>query len=214
MDDDLKPLFNKLTRLQKNYCLGLLEGLSQREAYYAAGGIAKSDPVADTCASELRSNPKVNEFMTVAEGKAVDDAIMTKNEALRALTKVANASIADLVNFATIDVIDAEGNKQKQTIWSLKDQSQLDRDQLALISELATTKDGFKFKMRSQDQAKKQLADLLGWNAPQKVANTDVDGNDQPSAIEMARTIVFALESAMGNKDTDSNSNSNGDDDE
>lgn len=204
MDEDLKPLFDRLTRLQKGVCLGVLEGKTQRQAYKDAGGIAKSDEVADSCASELLSNPKVKEFMEAAQGKALDNAIMTKAEALRSLSNVARGNIADLVDFSTVTLETADG-PVKQTVWSLKDGVELDRDKMALFSELATSRDGFKFKLRSQDQAKKQLADMLGWNAPTKVANTDTEGNDvESSLIEKARTILCALDLVSRTKESNS----------
>lgn len=204
MDEDLKPLFDRLTRLQKGVCLGVLEGKVQTEAYYNAGGIAKSDESARVIVSRMLTDVNVKAFLDAAEEKAVDNSIMTKAEALRSLTNVANGNMADLVNFSTV-TLETDKGPVKQTVWSLKDGVELDRDKMALFSELSTSRDGFKFKLRSQDQAQKQLADMLGWNAPTKVANTDTEGNDvESSLIEKARTILCALDLVSRTKESNS----------
>lgn len=214
MDDDLKPLFNKLTRLQKGICLGLLNGKTYAEAYRDAGGIASTNENANSIVSRMLSTEvNVIAFMGAAEGKAVTSAVATKEQVLTRLSQLALGNIADLVEFGTAQVPDADGNLVTQTYWHLKDQSELSEEQLAMISELSAGKDGFKFKTHSQTQAAKQLADMLGWNAPHKVANTDTEGNEQPGLMEMARTIVFALESAMGNQDSETKAQE-GDNDE
>lgn len=57
-----EALSNQLTNLQRRTVLGVVAGLSQRQAYYEAGGKAKNDAAADTSAYEIMSRPEVREF--------------------------------------------------------------------------------------------------------------------------------------------------------
>ena len=58
-----KALFDDLTKLQQKFALGIVKGLSQIDAYKQAGGKAKKDETASACASEILTNPKVNEVV-------------------------------------------------------------------------------------------------------------------------------------------------------
>jgi len=193
MDEDLKPLFNKLTRLQKGVCLGVLEGKSQRQAYFAAGGAAKNDESADSITARMLTDAKVKAFMEAAEGKAVTSAIMSKEEMLNRLSTIARGNVSDLVEFGTAEIQDADGNPIKQSYWHLKDQDNLSDEQLSLIAELTAGKDGFKFKTHSPTAAAKELAALMGYNAPQKIAQTDTKGDDL-SPTELGRRILYAIQ--------------------
>lgn len=62
MTPEQKKLADKLTNLQRLTVLGVVAGKSQRQAYYDAGGRAKTDESADATVSELLSNPMVKEF--------------------------------------------------------------------------------------------------------------------------------------------------------
>ena len=204
MNPEHKPLFDKLTRLQKGICIGLLEGKTQASAYFDAGGLAKNDENANSIVSRMISTDvNVMAFMSAAEGEAVSNAVMTRMEALERLSMIASTSASDLVEFSTIEIIDSEGFKQKQTIWSLKDGVEQTPEAMAAIAELNASRDGFKFKLHSSTAAIEKLAAMLGWNAPTKVAKTDSKGNDKDdmSERELARRVAFML--AQGVKDSD-----------
>ena len=153
LSDEQVSAFHALTRLQQGVALGVLEGLSQREAYRRAGGKAKSDVTADTCVSELLSNPKVDSFVK-----------MFKNEQTDRLAKV-NADrdkiIAMLHEQATVDLKLQDLNKPEN---------------FKHISEVVIEADGeVRYKLTGpadRRAAAKQLADMLGWNKPQQVEVT------------------------------------------
>lgn len=200
MTPELRALYERMTRLQKGVVLELIEGAKYEAAYKEAGGLAKTPETARVIVSKMLTNANVKAFMEAAEEEAVDSSIMTKKEALKGLSNIANGNVSDLVNFSTVTLQDADGKEHKQTVWALKDNRELTRDEMALISELAATKDGFKFKTHSPLQAKKQLSDMLGWNAPQKVAQTDTEGEDL-DPIAQGRAILFALNACLDSKD-------------
>jgi phage terminase small subunit len=205
MKEEGRILFEEMTRLEKDVSLNVLSGMSYAPAYFAAGGVAKNEKVARVIVTKIMKAPRVQAFVKYADEQAVDDAIMTKSEALRRLTVLANGNVTDLVDFKTVEFETADG-PARQSVWVLKDQASLSKDNLAIISELSASKDGFKFKTHAPTQAIAQLSKMLGWEAPVKVAQTNIDGDDQPSLMEMARTVAFALESAMANQDTTNSS--------
>lgn len=94
MTKEQQGLFKQLrTKLQRETCLGILKGMSQRQAYYAAGGKAKNDNSADACVSELLANPKVKAFMDAMYAEQVNSTIMTRDEALGILGNMARAPL-------------------------------------------------------------------------------------------------------------------------
>jgi len=62
MTPDQQALSDKLTKLQRGVVLGVVAGKSQRQAYYDAGGTAKSDDVADASVARMLADVKVDAF--------------------------------------------------------------------------------------------------------------------------------------------------------
>jgi len=171
MNQDQKYLFDRLTALQQRIATNVLAGMTQRQAYRLAGGQAEDDGVADSSASEILSNPKVSAFMDAMKEEAVSEAIMTRKEALEKLSTLARTDLKDLVDFGSYELgMDADsGNPIIQATWKVKPQALQDPKQMAAISELTASKDGIKIKTHSPLAAIKQLADMQGWNAAQKM---------------------------------------------
>ncbi len=201
MTPELKALYSKLTRLQKDIVGGVLDGMTYEQAYKDAGRIAASPASARSTVSEILANPNVRAYMDAVDEASITSTVMSKREALEGLSTIARTKISDLVEFRTAEIETPEG-PVKQSVWSLKDDVDLNSDQMALISELTAGKDGFKFKTHSPLHAKKQLGDLLGWNAPTKIAETDTKGDDvDVSERDVLRRIAFLL--AKGVQDSE-----------
>jgi phage terminase small subunit len=139
--------FHALTRLQQGVALGVLEGLSQREAYRRAGGKAKSDNVADQQASRMVRFDKVASFINSFKSDQTNrlaDAIMSRDDMALALNNMALAkvTVADLDN----------------------------PDKLADVAEVIVDPEGgIRYKLTSpadRRAAMKQLAELMGYNKP------------------------------------------------
>ena len=180
MTPEQKLLFDALTELQQRTAINVLAGMSQRQGYYAAGGTSKSDEVADAVASELLSNPKVKAFMDAMKEAAVSEAVMSRTEAMEKLSVLARTDLKDLVDFGEYELgSDADGNPIVQSSWRIKDSVFQDPDKMAAIAELTAGKEGIKIKTHSPLNAIKQLADMQGWNAAQKIdANLRVVDDD------------------------------------
>lgn len=180
MTPDQQELFDQLTHLQQRVATNVLAGMTQRQAYYAAEGSAKSDTAADTSVSEIMNNPKVKAFTDAMKKQAVSDAIMGRDEMLARLTLFARKGVKDIVQFKTC-VIGKDlvtGEPLQQTGWFIPDSVLQNDDDLSIISELEVGKFGPKLKTHSSLQAMAQIARIQGYEAPTKVANTNGAGED------------------------------------
>jgi len=188
MTPEQRELFDNLTELQQRVAINVLAGMSQRQAYYAAGGSATSDESADATVSALLSNTKVKAFMDSMKEAALSEAVMTRQEALEKLSALARTDMKDLVEFGEYALgEDAEGNPVIQSSWKIKDSALQDPVKLSAISELTAGRDGIKIKTHSPLNAIQQLAKMQGWESAQKVDHTSSDGSmsPKPSIIEL-----------------------------
>lgn len=182
MTPDQLALFEQLTPLQRRVCTALLvPGTTQRQAYRAAGGTAKSDNTVDSAVSTLLSNVKVKRYLDAMAQAAVTSSVATRAEVLEFLTRVVRTPLSALADFEKVPVKVDEATGEvlaTQTVWNIKDSALHDPQKLEIISELGVDKHGPKFKTHSQLQAAQLLAKLQGWEAPAKVAQTNSAGED------------------------------------
>lgn len=194
LTDEQKELASKLTHLQRLTVLNNVKGsMSSRAAYFAAGGKSKGAS-ADAIVSRMLSTAKVKAFYNSLVESAASESVMTRAEALATLSNIARTNVKDVVTFKDSKVgEDDDGNPIYQTTWQLKDHDSLEDKHAASIAELSTSKDGFKFKLNSQTEAIKQLANLEGWDSPKKIeGNVTLDGKvDSP---EVASALTSLLE--------------------
>lgn len=99
-----EALLAPLTRLQKAVVTNLVSGMTQRQAYRAAGGTAKNDTSADTCVSVMLSHAKVRAALEGLQRAAVTSSIMSRTEALEKLTSVARTSAEALREYENAPV--------------------------------------------------------------------------------------------------------------
>lgn len=84
-------LADECTKLQRQTVIHVVAGMTQREAYYAAGGTAKTDANADSTVSTMLSDVKVKAFYDALIAQKTSNAVMTRTEALENLTEIAKA---------------------------------------------------------------------------------------------------------------------------
>lgn len=163
-----QQLFDALTPLQKRFSLAIIKGKNQTDAYKAAKGKAKGDNLRKA-AHAIATNCDVLAFIKSVQGEIVDEAIMTREEALRRLSNIGRTSIADIADFSNSIVgEDEDGEPVYQAVWSFKNSSLQDPDSMSAISELTVGKDGIKLKMHDPKAAIKQLSEMQGWEAPKR----------------------------------------------
>ncbi|MDE9538120.1 terminase small subunit [Xenorhabdus bovienii] len=176
LTDEQKVLFDALTPLQQKFALGILKGLNQVDAYRKAGGKAEGDS-AHVQASRMISFDKVKTFLAVMNQEAVSDAVMSRQEALERLSTMGRVSLHDIAEFRNSQIgEDDEGQPVFQATWQFKDSALQNPAALSAISELTTGKDGIKLKLHDPKAAIRQLADLMGWDAPKKTELTGANG--------------------------------------
>lgn len=179
MNSEQKALFDELTKLQQRIAINVLAGMTQRDAYYNAGGKADTDESADSSCSQILSNIKVRAFIDSMQMQAVSDAIMTREEAIKKLSLIARTDLKDIVKFRT-GVIGKNldtGEDVEQTTWTInEDLQEEDSDKLSIISELEVGKFGPKIKTHDQKQAIALLSKLQGWEAAQKFEHAGPGG--------------------------------------
>ena len=189
MTPEQKLLFDELTELQKRTATGVLAGMTQRQAYYAAGGQAKSDESADSAAATMLSNVKVKAFTDSMQMQAVSDAIMTREEAMKELSAIGRGRLVDIVKFKTATIgKDLEtGDDINQTVWEIDEElQQSDPDKLIIISELEVGKFGPKIKTHSKVAAIAQLAKMQGWESAAKHEISGPGGGPIRTAAELS----------------------------
>lgn len=182
-----QQLFDALTPLQKKFVTYLLKGKNQTDAYKKAGGKAKGDNLRKA-AHVIATNCDVEAFIKSVQGEIIDEAIMTREEALRRLSKMGRTSLTDIADFSNSQIgEDEEGRPVYQASWSFKDSAMQSPDAMSAIAELTTGKDGIKLKMHDPKAAIKQLAEMEGWQAPEKHEHTSPDGSmtSRPIVIQL-----------------------------
>ncbi|CAI1057338.1 Terminase small subunit [Serratia ficaria] len=173
LTEEQKALFDALTALQKKFVTHLLNGKNQTDAYKAAGGKAKGDGVRSK-SSVMVANGNVQAFLKSVQYEAINEAIMTRTEALERLSKMGRTSLRDIADFRNCLIgEDEEGQPVFQASWSFRDSALQDPEAMAAVAELTTGKDGIKLKMHDPKAAIKQLGEMMGWEAPKK---TEVSG--------------------------------------
>lgn len=170
LTEEQLELASKLTPLQRKFVMLLVSSdMSQSEAYRQAGGKATTQKAQSASASRMLSQVIVKEFYESLMNSIAIDAIMTKQEALERLSKTARATIHDVCTFELAEVgKDGKGNPIMQTVWTMKNTSEIDPVIAASIKSVTFTKTGPKIEMYDANGSIKILADLQGWNAPKE----------------------------------------------
>ena len=183
LTEEQKALYDACTPLQRRVVLALVStpGISNTEAYRIAGGRAKTDHTARACVAEILAQPSASafreSFTEALRTREIDQAVMSRDEALGVLSAIGRAKITDIADFMRVQVgVDDKDRPIFQSVWVLKDSDDLDGNAARIISEVSAGRDGLKFKTHSQLSAIKQLAEMEGWNAAQKLEHTGADG--------------------------------------
>lgn len=192
LTEEQKALFDALTALQKRFVTHLLNGANQTEAYRKAGGRAKGDGERSK-ANQIVTNSNVQAFLKSVQYQAINEAIMTRTEALERLSKMGRTSLSDIADFRNCLIgEDEEGAPVYQASWSFRDSALQDPEAMAAVAELTTGKDGIKLKMHDPKAAIKQLGEMMGWEAPKKTELSGPGGG----AIKTESTNMSAEEAA------------------
>lgn len=190
--DNKQQMFNNLQPLQQKVVINVLAGMSNIDAYYAADGKAKTKRAAEASVSQILSNRKVSAYLDIMKQEAVTSAIMSRTEMLERLSNLSRVNTSDIVEWHVVR--NDAGEPTGQAFWSIKESAEQDPYVMASISEVTAGKDGFKIKQHSPLAAMKQLADLGGYNKPQKIEQSGMVTTVQMTKEEYAKVRKQMLE--------------------
>lgn len=194
LTSEQKKLSDKLTTLQQQFVTNLVsKSMSQREAYIAAGGKAKTESAQDTSASEIMRKLQVKAFYDSLMHSAASGAVLTKQRSLEILTASAEVSITDVC-----DLVEGENGKH---VWKVKDLSTIPRDIVKCIKSITLGKGEPKLELYDSHGAIKQISDMLGHNVPRK---TQISGPDD-APVEHKMTVTFIDAVTKDNSDGQAN---------
>lgn len=190
-----KKLAKDITTLNKKFVINLVsKDMSQREAYLAAGGTAKTENAQDNAASVMLSNSKVRAFYDSLIESAACSAVLTKQKALEILSHSANVSITDICDFVEVP----DGKDKTKHIWRVKDFNTVPPEIARCVKSVKITADGPKIELYDSHGAIKQLSDMIGWNVPRR---TQISGpEDAPIETKLTVTFVDAAKTVEPNE--------------
>jgi phage terminase small subunit len=94
--DKQKELYNACTKLERLTVINHIQGsMSQRAAYYEAGGRSKSHKSADANVSRMLGTDRVKAFSDSLVEKMAGNSIMVRDEALEILSDIGRIDIDD-----------------------------------------------------------------------------------------------------------------------
>jgi len=194
-----KKLYDACTKLERLTVINHIQGnMSQRAAYYEAGGKSKTHKSADANVSRMLGTERVKAFSDSLVEEMAGTSIMTRQEAREILSDIGRTRITDIIDFQNIETgKDEEGKGLRQSIWNIKDGKDIKPEHARCISEVSAGKDGLKIKTHSAPAAIKQLAIMEGWESAQKHEHSGPDGKPietkSTSDEDLARKIAFLL---------------------
>ena len=159
---------HQLTHKQEKFILAVVEGMTQADAYrhaYNAENMAQDTII--NKASKLMTRDDIraryNELMEKVRNRLEEKAIVTVEDVVTELKKIAFADIKDFLEFKTdLSVVgyeDGEAVTNYRTVISLKESSEVDG---TLINEVSMSKDGtLKFKLHDKISALEKIGKHL-----------------------------------------------------
>ena len=185
-----KALYDKLTSLQKHCANAFILGKTYAQAYLIACKKLKKKPASSprNAGSQIITKTYVAAYIRSVKDPIEEDAacsaIMTRERMLERLTEMSEGKISDLIEFSDGVVgTDEDGKPIIGMLWRFKSSDKIDPKDMALITEVKTSKDGLGIKIADQLSAMKQLAKMEGWESATKLDLSSKDGTMTPKGF-------------------------------
>ena len=166
----------ELTAKQNKFIAGVVNGLSQSEAYRQAYNAKNmSAETIAVKASNLANQDNIRVIIDQRKKELADKAIWSREEALRELASIAKADIKDFLSFRTAKTVvkhdeDGEPIMDYAQIVDMMDSEDVDGK---LIQEISISRDGtLKFKLHDKARAIEMANKMCGYNEPDKMELT------------------------------------------
>lgn len=169
----------KLTIKQEKFCNKYLECGNASEAYRFAYECSKmSDETVWKRSSELLQNGEVTGRVKQLQAQLAEKELITKEELIRLNVSIINADVLDFVEADMVDMQTEYGVRQVASI-SFQDLKSLPPEKRRLIQSIKIDRSGSPVvELMDKSKAIETINRMLGYNAPEKTANTDTKGND------------------------------------
>tara|TARA_X000001316_G_C922037_1_gene36784 strand:- start:193 stop:651 length:459 start_codon:yes stop_codon:yes gene_type:complete len=135
---------SKLSEQQEKFCRNVVEGMSQTDAYIAAGYKVKSNDVAKVNASRLLTNANVADRIAELRQKAVERTEVTLEWLVEEAVSTYRAAREDSAHAAATGALKEVGiltglrvEKSERTNRNIQDVEDLDRSELLAIASSA-----------------------------------------------------------------------------
>ena len=172
LTDEQLEAYNALTKLQRGVALASLAGNEPAEAHRIGGGKCKNESHRKDLGNQILSNPLVKRFLsTMATEPApeIASAVLSRDELLMGLTTIARTTIDDVVSFTERSMVDMEsGLELLNSSVHVKSIDEIPPGARSAIKSVKQTKHGLELTLYDSLAARKQIADMCGYNAPTK----------------------------------------------
>lgn len=190
----------KLTSLQRKVVINVVSGMSQRQAYVKAGGGSKTEKAQDASVARMLADVKVKKFYNSLLNTAAENAVFTKEMAIKRLTDMVEVDVKDFYDIQkVVSSYDEEGEPVYSTVWTIKHPDDMSEKARKAIKGYKMTRNGPELEIQDPQGAIKQLSNMQGWDAPKKQEITGANG--KPLAVKSnieAPEIANALHGLMG----------------
>lgn len=160
MSEEQQEAFAQLDDCEQRFAMAILQG-ANGSAALRVGWPGEHPNAGGRTAGMIRNRPRVHAFLTAMQATDMHDVIMSRNEAMERLTRIARTTLADVIDTKQVNW-GTEEQPDYQIMWNLR----LDNEEaLEAVSEVKAGPNGPQVKMHDPLKAIKQMADMSGWNA-------------------------------------------------
>lgn len=171
LSDEQLTMYDNLTKLQRGVALASLAGNKPGEAHRIGGGKCKNEEQRTALGVQILSYPNVKEFIDsfkVDPSPEIALAVMSRDEMLMDLTQIARTSIDDVVTFSERPLVDLDGMEMLSSTIHVRSIEEIPEGARKAIKSVKQTKHGLEVVLYDGLAARKQIADMCGYDAPKK----------------------------------------------
>lgn len=191
----------KLTIKQEKFCNKYLECGNASEAYRFAYDCSRmTDKSVWERASSLLADIKVASRVKQLQKQLAEKEFITKEELIRLNMSIINADVLDFVNADMVDMQTEYGMRKVPSI-SFQDLKSLPSEKRRLIQSVKIDRSGSPVvELMDKSKAIETINRMLGYNAPDKTANTDTKGNDIPQPTFSVDRLFQLIKDSRGDE--------------
>ena len=172
--------FDALTKLQRGVALASLGGSEPDEAHRIGGGKCKNEKHRRDLGLQILADPRVKRFLATMATPVSSDiasAVLSRDELLCDLTDIARTDLRAIMSFTERPLIDMEnGMEVLSSAIHIKSMDEIPEHAWKAIKSVKQTKHGLELVLYDSIQARKQIAEMCGHNAPTKTELSGPNG--------------------------------------